>query len=285
MVDREGAAPSAPASAASAASGQRRGGLTVGGGWRSAFGYWWTTYRRTWWGGFVSSFCAPLLYLGAMGYGLGRLVDAGPGGGIPGVDYVAFVAPGLLVATAMTTAVGESTYPVMGSIKWQRHYHAMLATPLGVPGVLGGHLVFVASRLVTVSVVYLLVASLLGALRSPWMVLGVPVAVLVGLAFAAPIFAFSALQDNDQGFNVLFRFLITPMFLFSGTFFPVEQLPGWMQPVAWATPLWHGVELSRSLSLGTTTAVTAVGHVGYLLLWVVGGAVVARWAFTRRLVS
>ena len=112
-----------------------------------------------------------------------------------------------------------------------------------------------------------------------------PVAVLTGLAFATPIFAFSSGQDTDSGFNVLFRFVITPMFLFSGTFFPIEQLPGWLHPVAWATPLWHGVELCRSLSLGTVTAPAALGHVVYLLVWALGGALLARWCFTRRLVD
>lgn len=256
-----------------------------GGGWPSAYAYWWQTYRRTWRGSLFSGFLSPLLYLAAMGFGLGSLVDRGEGGGIAGISYVAFVAPGVLAATAMQTAVGESTYQVMGAIKWQRQYHAMLATPVTVGELLTGHLAFVTVRIAITSSVFMLVAAGLGTLGSPWVLLALPVAVLTGLAFATPVFAFSAGQETDSGFNVLFRFVITPMFLFSGTFFPIEQLPGWLHPVAWATPLWHGVELCRSLSLGTVTAPAALGHVAYLLAWAVGGALLAWWCFTRRLVD
>ena len=256
-----------------------------GGRWPSVFEYWWQTYRRTWRGSLASGFLSPLLYLAAMGFGLGSLVDRGQAGGIDGIPYVMFVAPGVLAATAMQTAVGESTYQVMGAIKWQRQYHAMLATPLTVGQVLVGHLSYVTMRVTVTSAVFLTVAALLGTLGSAWVLLALPAAVLTGLAFATVIFAFAAGQDTDQGFNVLFRFVITPMFLFSGTFFPVEQLPGWLHPVAYATPLWHGVELCRSLSLGTVELGSAAGHVGYLLLWVVVGAVVAHRCFTRRLID
>lgn len=257
----------------------------AGGGWASVFEYWWLTYQRTWRGSLFSGFLSPLLYLAAMGFGLGTMVrDIDAGGGLL-VPYVMFVAPGVLAATAMQTAVGESTYSVMGAIKWQRQYHAMLATPVRVRELLGGHLTFVTVRVAISSTVFLVVAALLGTLPSWWSVLALPAAVLTGLAFTTAIFAFSAGQDTDQGFNVLFRFVITPMFLFSGTFFPVEQLPGWLHPVAWATPLWHGVELCRSLTLGVVQWPDAAGHVGYLLLWVVGGALLAHWTFVRRLID
>ncbi|MFP5346961.1 MAG: ABC transporter permease [Actinomycetes bacterium] len=256
-----------------------------GGRWPSVFDYWWRTYRRTWQGSIVTGFLSPLLYLVAMGFGLGsmvRQISVGDGVSVP---FVMFVAPAVLAATAMQAAVGESTYSVMGAVKWQRQYHAMLATPLSVGEVLGGHLAYVTARVTITSAVYMVVAALLGTFGSWWVVLALPAAVLTGLAFAAPIFAFSAGQDADQGFNVLFRFGITPMFLFSGTFFPVEQLPGWLQPVAWATPLWHGVELCRGLSLATLDGAGAVLHVAYLLVWVVGGYAVARRVFARRLVD
>lgn len=256
----------------------------AGGGWRAVFAYWWDTYRRLWRGSLVSGFLSPVLYLAAMGFGLGSLVDRGQEGGV-GVPYVMFVAPGLLAATAMQTAVGESTYQVMGAIKWHRQYHAMLATPLVVRDVLVGHLAYVGARVTIAAAVFLAVAAALGTLGSWWVLLALPAAVLTGMAFATPVFAFAAGQDTDQGFNVLFRFVITPMFLFSGTFFPVEQLPGWLHPVAWATPLWHGVQLCRSLSLASVDPVAAAGHVGYLLLWVVAGAVVGHRLLTRRLVD
>lgn len=250
-----------------------------------AFAYWLTSYRRVWRGSLFSGFLSPVMFLAAMGFGLGSLVDGGAAGGIEGLSYLAFVAPGVLAAQAMQTAVGESTYPVMGAIKWQRQYHAMLAAPMGVTDILVGHLGFVLMRVTITSAAFLLVASLLGAIGSWWAVLALPVAMLCGLAHAAPVFAVAARQDSDGGFNVLFRFVIMPMFLFSGTFFPVDQLPALLRPMAWATPLWHAVELCRELSVGTASLAPAVGHVAYLLLWVVAGAWLARASFRRRLVT
>ncbi|GAB2680457.1 ABC transporter permease [Thalassiella azotivora] len=260
-----------------------------GGGWRSAFEFWWRTYLRTWRGSVFTGFLSPLLYLAAMGYGLGALVDRGDAGGVlvagEVVPYVLFVAPGVLAATAMQAAVGEATYPVMGAIKWQRQYHAMIASPLGVQDVALGHLAYLVVRVAITSAVFVAVAAALGAFASWWALLALPAAVLTGTAFAASVYAFATAQENDQGFNVLFRFVVTPMFLFSGTFFPVDQLPGWLQPVAWVTPLWHGVELCRSLTLGTVEVGPAALHVAYLLLWVAGGVAVALRCLGRRLVD
>jgi lipooligosaccharide transport system permease protein len=252
--------------------------------WGRAFSFWLASYRRVWRASVFEGFVSPLFFLTAMGFGLGVLVDAGPDGGIDGVSYVQFIAPGILAAQAMNTAVGESTYPVLGAIKWFRMYQAMLATPLGVPDVALGHLAFVLMRVATTSAAFLLIAWLLGAMTSPWSVLALPVAVLCGMAFATPVFAFSATQDGDSGFALLFRFGVMPMFLFSGTFFPIDQLPAAMQPIAWATPLWHGVELCRALAFGDATVAAAVVNVGYLLLWVVGGYALALRSFRRRLV-
>ncbi len=252
--------------------------------WDRAFAFWLASYRRVWRASVFEGFVSPLFFLAAMGFGLGLLVDAGPGGGIDGVSYVQFIAPGILAAQAMNTAVGESTYPVLGAIKWFRMYHAMLATPLGVPDVVLGHLAFVLMRVTITSAAFLVVAWLLGAIESAWSILALPVAVLCGMAFATPVFAFAARQDGDSGFALLFRFGVMPMFLFSGTFFPVDQLPPLMQPIAWATPLWHGVELCRALVFGDVTAAGAAVNVGYLLLWVVGGYVLALRSFRRRLV-
>ena len=250
-----------------------------------AFAYWLTSYRRVWRGSIFSGFLNPLFFLVAMGFGLGELVDSGAGGGVGGASYVAFIAPGILAAQAMQTAVSESTYPVMGALKWQRHYHAMLATPLGVRDVVFGHVLFVVMRVAITSTVFVLVALMVGAITSPWVLVAGPVAVLVGLAFTTPVFAFAARQDNDGGFNVLFRFVIMPMFLFSGTFFPVDQLPGVLEVVAWLTPLWHGVDLCRALVLETATPLDSLGHVAYLLLWVVGGLWLAVASFRKRLLT
>ena len=113
-----------------------------------------------------------------------------------------------------------------------------------------------------------------------------PAAVLTGLAFAAPIVAYAARQeDPGDGFNVLFRFIIMPMFLFSGTFFPIDQLHPVLQSLAWATPLWHGVELARGFTLGTATLTGAVGHTVYLAVWLAAGLWLAERIMTRKLAS
>jgi lipooligosaccharide transport system permease protein len=174
---------------------------------------------------------------------------------------------------------------VLGAIKWAKQYHAQLAAPLRVRDVLVGHLCWVAVRLTISAAVFLVVMGLFGTIHSWWVVLCLPAAVLTGMAFVPGIFAYAATLETDSGFALLFRFVIMPMFLFSGTFFPVSQLPDLLQPLAYAVPLWHGVDLCRDLALGTPSLLPSLGHVAYLALWVVGGALVAERKFRRRLVT
>lgn len=244
-------------------------------------------YRRTYRGTLVSSFLNPVLFLAAMGVALGSLVDKGAGASrLGGVAYLSFVAPGLLAAFAMQTAAGEATFPVMGGIKWLRTFHGMLATPLGVGDLITGIFLWMSFRISVVAGAYVLVMAAFGVVSAPvGALLAIPAAVLTGMAFAAPIAAFSATQDNDQGFALIFRMIVMPLFLFSGTFFPVSQLPGALQPVSRLTPLWHGVELCRGLVLGSIDMRSIVGHVTYLVLFVVFGTAVARRTFARRLAS
>ena len=209
-----------------------------------------------------------MFFLAAMGSGSVRWSTAGDG--ITGVGYVAFIAPGILWPRRDADGVIESTYPVMGAVKWQRQYHAMLATPLGPYDIVLGHLAFILIRVVITSAAFLLVTWALGAIGSPWAVLALPVAALSGMAHAAPIFAFAVRQEIDGGFAMLFRFVILPMFLFSGVLPRRPAAVHWLELVAYVTPLWHGVDLCRSLALGTATP-AAPGPRRYLLLWVVGG--------------
>jgi lipooligosaccharide transport system permease protein len=139
-------------------------------------------------------------------------------------------------------------------------------------------------RLTMNMTIFLAIMAAFGAIRSPWAVACLPVAVLTGLAFATPLDAFAVTQEkNDQAFNVIFRFGMIPLFLFSGTFFPITQLPAWIRPVAYATPLWHGVALCRSLSLGTADLTGALGHLGYLAAIVVLGLAAGQRTYRRRL--
>jgi lipooligosaccharide transport system permease protein len=251
-----------------------------------ALRYWLVAYKRTWKATITTSFLNPLLFLAAMGLGLGTYVDksASAVSALGGVDYVAFLAPGLLAATAMQSAAVEGMWPVMASIKWTRQYHAQLATPLRVVDIALGHFAFIALRLLTAAAIFLCVAALFGALESWTAVLAVPAAVLTGLAFATPIAAFSSTRSKEGGaFAALNRFVLIPMFLFSGAFFPVTQLPVGLRVVAYLTPLWHGVDLCRHLALGTGTPLGDLGHVAYLALFAVGGALVAIVSYRRRL--
>jgi lipooligosaccharide transport system permease protein len=247
-----------------------------------SFEYWAYSYRRVWRGSVVTSIVGPVLYLTAMGVGLGKIVNRGPGLGVP---YLQFVAPGILAATAMQLATFESAYPVMAAIRWTRQYFAMLATPLRTRDILLGHQLYVAARLSAVSGIYLIILTAFGALRSPWAIAAWPAAILVGLAHSAPVSAFSAWLQRDEGMNALFRFGVVPMFLFGGTFFPVTRLPHVARELAYATPLWNGVDLMRHLTLGTASLWPSLAHVAYLLLWLAGGLVLASRMYARRLVT
>lgn len=265
------------------AAGPRRP-MTVGQRLLAVMSHHAAAYRRTWRGSVIGRFLSPVFFLLAMGLGLGALVDD-RAGGVGGTSYLRFVVPGILAMQAMTTAVGMSMYPVMGYIKWNRMYEAMLATPLRVVEVLGGHLLVVAIQVAFATTVFVLVAAPFGAFGSWWVLLAVPVGVLTGMAFSVPMFALSARVDTDNAFGIVFRFVVTPLMLFSGTFFPITQLPGWMQPLAWVTPLWHGVVLSRSAAAGVWPGPVGFVHLAVPALWVGIGWVLARRQFARRLLS
>jgi lipooligosaccharide transport system permease protein len=250
--------------------------------WLRAAGYWAYQYRRTWRSSVITSFLIPVLYLAAMGIALGSLIDK-HSHGVDGVTYVAYLAPGLLAGTCMQIGTNDATYPVMGAIKWMRTYLAQLATPLEVYDVLLGHLAWIAARLAIVVSIYLAVMAAFGVVYSPWAIAALPAAVLTGLAFAAPVSAFAATQDKDSSFSTLYRFAIIPMFLFSGTFFPISQLPVWLQVVAYVTPLYHGVALCRDLTLGSVSWAD-FGHAAYLGACVGIGYLAGRRTFSRRLV-
>lgn len=226
---------------------------------------WLVVYRRIWRSSIASSFLGPLFYLGAMGFGLGSLVNAHGTARLGGVPYLQFVAPAILASQAMTTAMSESTFPVFGSVKWNKIYIAAQATPLRPADIYRGHLLFNTLRIAMNSAVFLAVMAAFGAVRSPWIILGLPAATLTGLAFAAPVAAWAVTLETETSFNYVLRFGMIPLMLFSATFFPLSQLPGWLRPVAYATPLWHGVELCRGLSLGTLAIGAAAIHVGYLV--------------------
>jgi lipooligosaccharide transport system permease protein len=238
-------------------------------------------YTRIWRGSAVSSVVTPVVYLLALGVGLGTFVDRSTD--LSGdVTYLEFVAPGLMAATAMQIASFEASWPVLSAIKWDRQYHAMLATPLRVRDVMLGHQAFFAFRLLLTATIYFVVIAAFGAVESPLGVLAIPVTLLVGLAFTTPTATWAAHTESDASFVAIFRFVILPMFLFSGTFFPISTLPTPLEVLAWFTPLWHGVTLCRDLTLGTVSADDLL-HLAYLLAFVTVGVLAARYSYRKRL--
>lgn len=242
-------------------------------------------YARLWHGSVFTYFVGPAMYLAAMGLGLGGLIE--DNGGFTGsVTYLQFVAPGLLAATTMQSAAADSLWPIMGGLKWMRSFHAMAATPLTPGQIVAGQLTWMSLRIALSAAIFLLVAAVLGALASPWAVLAIAAAMLTGLAFAAPICAFSATQETDTRFPLVMRFIILPLFLFSGTFFPLTDLPSWLQTLAWVSPLWHGVELCRAATTGQVASWAAVvAHVAVLVAYGALGLWCGARAFRTRLAA
>jgi lipooligosaccharide transport system permease protein len=241
-------------------------------------------YRRTWRGTAFSTLISPVLFLSAMGLGLGSLIPGGVAG-FDGVSYLAFLAPGLLAAQAMQTATIESSWPLLAGFKWLKTFQGAIATPQGPRDIALGHLYWQVVRLGIVTGIFLLVALLFGAVTLPLALVAWPASILTGLAFGMPMAAWTATQHTESSFPVIFRFVITPLFLFSGTFFPIEQLPAVIQPIAWLTPLFHGVTLTRALALGHGLDPVVLGiHTAFLLGLVVVGASVALITFRRRLI-
>lgn len=243
-------------------------------------------YRSTWRGTVVSGVANPLVFLLALGVGLGSLIDAEGRGDLgAATTYLEFVGPGLLAAAAMQAGAAESLWPTLGALKWEGTYKAVLATPLTAAELATGHLAWIGFRVAVGATLFTTVLALFGIPRSPWVVLAVPAAVLTALAFAAPLSAFSARQETDETFPMINRVGIIPLFLFSGAFFPVEQLPAVASAVARVTPLWHGVTLCRDLALGSATVASAVAHVAYLAVFVALGWWWAVRSFSARLTS
>jgi lipooligosaccharide transport system permease protein len=248
-----------------------------------AFRCWLVMYRRTWRGSLWSSVLGPVFYLGAMGYGLGSLVDRKGTAALGGVPYVVFVAPAVLAVAAMNAGLSNALFPVFSAVHWHKAYIAARATMLRPADIYRGHLMFVTMRITMNSAFFVIVMAAFGLIRSPWAALLLPAATLTGMAFAVPTAAWTVTLERETSMNYPIRFGAIPLMLFSGTFFPISQLPGWIRPLAYATPLWHGVALCRALSTGTVTAGPAAVHVGYLAALTAIGLWAGSRTYRRRL--
>jgi len=246
--------------------------------------FYWVGYLRTWKGDIGATFVAPVLYLASLGLGVGSLI--GHGGRVASLHgtYLSFVAPALLATTAMQLALVRGTYDVWSACNpWSGAYRSMQATPLSTTGILVGHMTWVACRLAMASACYLAVSAAFGTVHSPEAVLTLLVGPLVGLAFAVPVAAYSVTARTDAPFSMVFRLLMVPLFLFSGTFFPLSQMPVGLQWAANVLPLWHGVQLCRGLYVGDLGFGTAAADLAYLIGLTLAGYLVARRTYAWRL--
>jgi len=240
-------------------------------------------YRATWWSTIISSVLFPCFFLLAVGFGLGSQIDDTSTLGT--TDYPSYIGPGVLGGVALLQAGGLSLWPTLGAIKWQGDYQAALATPLTTSGLVVGHVLWIGFRITVSATLYLAVLAAFGVVGSWLAVLAPAVAFLVALAVAGPLSAWSASQDSDDSFGPINRLGLTPLFLFSGAFFPIDQLPAAIAWISRVFPVWHGVELTRGLINGTLEAAVGFGHVGYLLLWAAAGVVLAIRSFEGRLAA
>jgi lipooligosaccharide transport system permease protein len=231
-------------------------------------------YRRTWWV-LVSGFFEPLFYLFGIGFGLGSLM--GPVTGPDGreIPYSLFVAPGLLASSAMNGAIYDSTFNVFFKLRYSRTYDAILSTPVGVGDVALGEVSWALIRGTLYAIGFLTVMVVLGLVSSPWAVLALPAAMLIGFAFAAVGMAFTTFMRQWTDFDYV-TMVTLPLFLFSATFYPITAYPEALQAVVRLTPLYHGVEMLRALTTGSVTPGILVGA-GYLLVMgLIGLAIVGR---------
>lgn len=228
----------------------------------------------------------PLFYLIAVGIGIGVLVEQGSGtSGTSGIKYIAFIAPALLANTAITGVMDETVFPTIEGFKWRKLFFAQNSTPItGRQIALGVYLSALCRALFSVSIYYILLLAF-DVVNFGISFLLMPIAVLGGGAFGAVIlFAAAKIEKDDQFFNILGRLILMPMFLFSGTFFPLSSMPIYLQPIGWVSPLWHTTELGREAAfdygIGNTMVVI---HLVFLLTLVVLGLVFAMRQFEKRL--
>lgn len=249
--------------------------------WESNF----VLYKRIWFSNALGSLLQPFLYLLGMGIGVGSLIDSGDNADrmLDGTSYLAFLAPALIATTAMMTCATEALWPLMDGFRWTQGFHAATATPVRPADVMSGIALWLGTRAVIASGAVAVVLVLFDDTRSWGLIVAVGFAVLTGLAYAVPLAAWTSTRENEASFPAILRFGLIPMFLFAGAFYPVDQLPVWLRPVAYVTPLYHGVELCRDAVLERLDFGETAMHVGVLVGFIVAAWVVARRTFTSRL--
>lgn len=252
-----------------------------------------TQWRPYFFSGLVEAVGGPVLYLLALGLGMGSLVNRNGSAALGGVPYVDYIAPALLCAAALQIAFMESSFATFGRIKWRRTLWGITATPVTPEVAADAHAMFIATRLTLSAALYYLVLVAFGVAGGPAGILMIPIGVLSAMAVAAWVLVLSATIDDDAptAFNLVMRFGIVPATLFSASFFPIEQLPAIVRPIAWISPLWHGNELARDAALtgfagpGSLPAWQIAMHLAVLIGLTTSGLWTARRQFRRRLAA
>ena len=248
-----------------------------------ALEHWLLRYRRIWRGSIFNTVLLPLLYLAGMGLGVGVYVDQARPLALGGASYLAYIAPGLLATSAFQVMSAEMSWPVFAAMRWGQQYKAMLASPLRPVDILLGQIAFGLLRAMSAAVAFFLVMALFGVVRSPVAAASIGAAALTALAVSGWIFTVSITAKTDGVMSLVFRFGVIPVTLFSGVFFPASQLPLVIRPMAWLSPLWHGTELARSVTLGASPPWPPAVHLACLLAWALTGLYLAQRIINRKL--
>ncbi|WP_245953612.1 ABC transporter permease [Arthrobacter silvisoli] len=237
------------------------------------------------WSFIMYSIAQPAAYLFAMGVGLATLVDANGAAAFGGVSYLQFIAPALIVSAAVMTASGEFSYPIMDGFKWRRVFYGPHASPLVPQQIAAGHVIAVTLKFLVQSVAYFIIVALFNGSPGAWGWICALVATLAGLSFGLPLMAYASSITKDSGqFALVQRFIVVPLFLFSGTFFPLDSLPLAVRWIGWISPVWHGTELGRMFTYGMEESpVLTVVHVLYLVAAAAAGWVLTRRQFVKRM--
>jgi lipooligosaccharide transport system permease protein len=236
----------------------------------------------------VVSFGNPIIYLLAIGIGVGSLVEANTGGqGINGVSYLTFLAPALLATAAIQAAMDETSFPTLEGFVWNKSFYGMNSTQLAAGQIVDGIMIAAFIRAVITAGAYLLVLMAFGAVTLEAIPALFLIASLAGLSFGALMLAATSFVREDDGFfAIIARFVVAPMFLFSGTFYPLEQMPIFLQWIGWISPLWHSTNLSRAVSFGLDVPTwLLVVHVLFLATTLVAALIIAKRQFRVRLLK
>lgn len=227
----------------------------------------------------------PIMYLISVGLGIGALVDANNGGGVLGVSYLQFVAPALLATAAIQGVMDEVTFPTMDGFVWDKLFYAINATSVSSRQIADGVMLVALTRGLFTTLMYLGVLLVFGAVPLSSVLPLIFSSMIAAWGWSAVMLAITARLERDEGwFALIGRFVIAPMFLFSGTFYPLEQMPIYLQPIGWISPLWHATQLGRNLSYGMELADGMfLVHVGYLAIMGIVGMFFVYPKFRERL--